>query len=207
MEETATDQSREFSGKAWKKWYFRRRGYIPIPVYLPVLFLTWNICRDLRLTLPIGGGLAILGIVLRVWSARYLEGGAHVKSLRRPRSLTRNGPYNCCRNPIYLATVLMAAGLVALAGLFYYLPILVVYLLIHYTIVIRCEEEVLLEKFGEEYRLYLQEVPRWIPRIRRDRSGQELTDWKIVWRREWKTVFGILVLAAVLMGKNFYLVS
>jgi len=70
------------------------------------------------------------------------------------------------RHPIYLGAILFYVGLLifSLSGL-----ALLIWLIIiaFYHWLARHEERLLLEKFGVDYQKYVQEVPMWIPWIRR----------------------------------------
>jgi protein-S-isoprenylcysteine O-methyltransferase Ste14 len=77
----------------------------------------------------------------------------------------RNGIFRFVRHPIYLSEIIfylglliinlsLAATLVWVAGI----------LFLHF--ISRFEEKLLLERYGEEYRQYMKEVPMWIPYFR-----------------------------------------
>ena len=76
----------------------------------------------------------------------------------------RRGVYGIIRHPLYLSEVLLYVRLfllnTSLAGL---AVIIAVFVFLHY--ISRYEEKVLLERFGEEYRQYMQDVPMYFPRI------------------------------------------
>jgi protein-S-isoprenylcysteine O-methyltransferase Ste14 len=79
--------------------------------------------------------------------------------------LLRTGPYRVTRNPIYAGEAVVWLG-----WAFYYgstavwagLAVVCVAL----AKVVRWEERRLLERFGEDYRAYLEAVPRWLVRAR-----------------------------------------
>jgi protein-S-isoprenylcysteine O-methyltransferase Ste14 len=79
----------------------------------------------------------------------------------RPRVLVASGPFRRTRNPLYLALLLLYAG-VALAtnalGSLALLPAVAVWL--HYSAV-KNEEMRLVQRFGEEYSYYCRTTPRW----------------------------------------------
>jgi protein-S-isoprenylcysteine O-methyltransferase Ste14 len=79
----------------------------------------------------------------------------------RPRVLVTTGPFRRSRNPLYLALLLLYAGVALSTGAIWSLALLpVTTLWIHYGAVKR-EEHVLVGRFGEEYARYCQTVPRW----------------------------------------------
>ena len=79
-----------------------------------------------------------------------------------PRILVVTGPFRRTRNPLYLALLLLYAG-VALGtgslGALALLPMVAVWL--HYGTV-RREESRLAQLFGEEYTHYCRTTPRWL---------------------------------------------
>jgi protein-S-isoprenylcysteine O-methyltransferase Ste14 len=103
-----------------------------------------------------GVGLIVLCIVGRTWCSIYIAG-------RKVRTLVMDGPYSISRNPLYVFSIVGAAGagaqlgsvVIALAAGF--VAWFVFYL------VVRKEELALTAKLGLPYRQYLATVPRFIP--------------------------------------------
>jgi protein-S-isoprenylcysteine O-methyltransferase Ste14 len=105
-----------------------------------------------------------LGIVLivacilgRTWASLYIGG-------RKIEEFVQTGPYSVMRNPLYFFSFLGAAGVgmqagsVALGLICAALAVLVFY------VVVRQEEQVLAERYGQPYRSYLARVPRFLPK-------------------------------------------
>lgn len=111
-------------------------------------------------------GLALLGIamVLAIRSLRIVFG-----ERRDPPVVIRKDVFSVIRHPMYLSEVLLYAGLLSLslsiAGAAVFV-IVVIFLLS----LCRYEERLLIERFGDEYRRYMEEVPMWLPRIRLRRT-------------------------------------
>ena len=77
-------------------------------------------------------------------------------------SLVTSGLYQYTRNPMYLGMALILSGLAVWLGnfaSFLMIPCFIWYIT-HLQII--PEEEILLEKFGEEYGAYMMRVRRWI---------------------------------------------
>ena len=104
--------------------------------------------------LEVGGGVALAGVLIRAYSAGYLEKG---------RKLAIAGPYRFTRNPLYLGSFFIGAGF-ALAGGSWTLGIsfLLLFLLIYGT-VMRREEDSLRLQFGEDFDRYARAVPFFLP--------------------------------------------
>lgn len=82
--------------------------------------------------------------------------------MRPSAALVRSGPYRWTRNPMYLGLLLTYVGLALLFDVTWALILSPVVVVLIGRLVIRREERYLEEKFGEEYRLFLREVRRWI---------------------------------------------
>lgn len=104
-----------------------------------------------------GVPIALCGLALRAWAAGCLA---------KNRELATGGPYAYTRNPLYIGTLLVAAGLVV-ASRNVWLGILfaAVFLLV-YLPVIQLEEQHL-RKLFPEYAAYAEQVPALFPRARR----------------------------------------
>ena len=104
--------------------------------------------------------LLLAGVGLRLWSTLHI--GA-----RKSRQLIRQGPYSICRNPLYLGTCTIITGVALLFGN----PIMLLAVLLLFVpatlLTIKMEEAHLERIFGEEYRDYRRQVPRFWPSLRR----------------------------------------
>src|SRR5678815_506879 len=79
------------------------------------------------------------------------------------RSVMRNGLYSVIRHPRYFSGAIGLAGSVLLAN-YYGTYILALLMLPIGYLLIRVEERELVARFGDDYRRYQTEVPRFIPR-------------------------------------------
>ena len=106
-------------------------------------------------SLAIGLPVSVAGLALRGWAAGCLA---------KNRQLARSGPYAHTRNPLYIGTLLVAAGLAA-ASRNVWLGILfsAVFALI-YLPVIQLEEQHLRHLFPD-YADYAAQVPALLPRL------------------------------------------
>jgi len=74
--------------------------------------------------------------------------------------------FNVVRHPIYLSEILLYCGLLMLSiSLAAFVVLVMAIIFLHY--ISHYEERLLLARFGEEYREYMQEVPMWTPRSRK----------------------------------------
>ncbi len=154
-----------------RDFFFRNRGYIPIP--LAIIILTFaSIKIEL---LPIGVILVVTGELLRLNGVRYA--GGETRTLKVGASvLCSSGPFAYLRNPPYLGNVIIYAGMVLIAGgefVWILLPTTLTFFFLEYGLIISLEEETLRKKFNEEYGEYLSMVPRLIPRVSPWKGGSE----------------------------------
>jgi protein-S-isoprenylcysteine O-methyltransferase Ste14 len=84
---------------------------------------------------------------------------------RTPKYLLRRGPYTFTRNPKYLSELMLWLGW----GLYGSLAVLIGCLLLGVLMDFRAvprEERALEARFGEAYRSYKRQVPRWLGKTR-----------------------------------------
>ena len=106
-----------------------------------------------------------LGLALRAWAGGCA--GAHTRraTIEAPR-LATGGPFAYVRNPIYLASVILGLGMVALVGDPWLLVLYVGVFVLLYGAIVPAEEKYLRGKFAGEYERYCAHVPRALPRLR-----------------------------------------
>jgi len=104
-----------------------------------------------------GGYLFLLaGLVIRIWCSFYIGN-------RKSKEIIAEGPYSICRNPLYIGSFLLAIGVgLCFENLLILIVVPVIIIPVH-IIAARMEEAHLESKFGEQYRMYKQKVPRFWP--------------------------------------------
>ena len=150
----------------------------------------------LWLSMPTGVSLAcgipvsLLGLIVRAWAAGHLE-----KNL----ALTTSGPYAFVRNPLYIGTLLTAAGFV-IASRRWELGVLfgAVFLLI-YLPVVELEEQHLRSLFAD-YADYARRVPKLLPRLTPAHESAKRFAFSLYRRnREYEALIGFVIGIAVLI--------
>jgi protein-S-isoprenylcysteine O-methyltransferase Ste14 len=139
-----------------------------------------------------GGAIAALGLALRAVAAGHVQ---------KNRELTTTGPYAHTRNPLYLGSLLIAAGF-ALAGRNWWLVLAIfLFFIIIYWPVIRAEEEHLRSTFPE-YSEYEQNVPRLIPKLQpASGSGEGFSRELYLRHREYRALAGAALMLLALAVK------
>jgi protein-S-isoprenylcysteine O-methyltransferase Ste14 len=138
----------------WQKIARRIRvplGFVAAGFYLWQLWFhrpDWlPIALSLLLTLP--------GLWLRGYAAGYVK---------KNRELTQTGPYAHTRNPLYLGSILIAAGFAAALMSWPFALTLAIGFTVIYVPVIASEEAFLRRTFAD-FPAYCKRVPRLIPRL------------------------------------------
>jgi protein-S-isoprenylcysteine O-methyltransferase Ste14 len=144
-------------------------GGIILYIFLPdwIAFLSIPLPDWLRFIMV---GISAVSIPFILWGYQAL-GKNWVHALepsefkQKDGTLVTTGPYGYVRNPIYLGcfVFIIAMALVA-ANWLLLLPALVLISIVYAQI--SNEELMLIEKFGDEYRGYMERTPRIIPRLR-----------------------------------------
>ena len=113
-----------------------------------------------------GGLVFAAGFVFAVWTMRLFvtEGRGTPAPWAPPSHLVVRGPYRHVRNPMITSVLAMLAGESLLSGSGPLAGWMVVFFLICWIGFARVEEPQLERRFGEDYRRYKANVPRWVPR-------------------------------------------
>lgn len=130
-------------------------------VWLIILPFLW-FAEPTPATLGIGLVLAAVGGAIRAWAAGHI---------RKDSTLTVSGPYAHVRNPLYVGSLLVGAGVTLAGGQPLFLGLFLLFYLLVYRRTALDEANLLTELFGEEYRRYAAAVPLFIPRPTPWRDG------------------------------------
>lgn len=118
--------------------------------------------------LPVLLGVVLVasGLALWAWTVRLLAriGQGTLAAWDATRHLVVAGPYGYARNPMITAVLGVLLGEALLFGSSWLLIWSAAFLAINCMYFLIYEEPGLERRFGEEYRLYKRNVPRWIPR-------------------------------------------
>jgi protein-S-isoprenylcysteine O-methyltransferase Ste14 len=164
-----------YGGKVEKisQWYFGRSVLFIIAAVIAIFvirrldpgIIVLRVIPDSAITGLAGVLLATAGLAFAAWARIHL--GKYWSSMvivKEGHHLIRTGPYRIVRNPMYtgiLAALFGAAIAIGLLMAFVVLGIIVAGIWLK----IRAEEEILQEKFGEEYLRFRREVKALIPWI------------------------------------------
>ena len=108
------------------------------------------------------------GLVLAVWSARLFvtRGEGTPAPWDPPRKLVVRGPYRHVRNPMLTGAFLILAGEALLHGSWPLAGWMLAFCILYAIYLVRVEEPQLERRFGDDFRRYRANVPRWIPSLK-----------------------------------------
>ena len=159
--------------------------------FLLVAAFAWLAAPTLK-SLAVGVPISVLGLLLRGWAAGHLA---------KNSELATGGPYAFVRNPLYIGTLLVAAGLViatrrvelailfGLVFLFVYLPVIQ-------------NEEQHLRKIFPSYADYAKRVPALIPYKSPAASSQRFRPDLYIRNQEYQALLGYLAGLALLVWRS-----
>lgn len=166
---------------------------VPLGFLFAAAFLWF--ARPRWLWITAGIALVCCGLAVRAAAAGHI---------RKNRELTTTGPYAYTRNPLYLGSILIAAGFVVAARNLWMAVAAMAMFLVIYLPVIRAEELYLRSTFSG-YQQYAAQVPRFLPRLRPYRASAEASDHYsrelYLRHREYNALLGSALMMAALIVK------
>ncbi|MGA9355289.1 MAG: isoprenylcysteine carboxylmethyltransferase family protein [Terriglobales bacterium] len=167
-----------------------RRIRIPLG-FLSAAFFVW-LARPTRTSLLAGALVMLPGLVLRGLASGHVQ---------KDKQLTTSGPYAYTRNPLYLGSLLLAAGFAIAARSWWVVVIMLLTLIVIYVPVVAAEERYLRGAFPE-YDDYARHVPRLFPRLTRYGGSQGAYSRERYWKHhEYEASIGCVVVLAILIVK------
>jgi protein-S-isoprenylcysteine O-methyltransferase Ste14 len=132
------------------------------------LYPSWINRPVLKVTLPVAlSGFAIVacGVAFTIWARLTLGNNwSGTATIKQDHTLIRIGPYRIVRHPIYAGLLIAMLGTALQRGIihnFLALPILAV----GFWLKVMIEEQIMIQRFGNEYLQYRREVRALAPFI------------------------------------------
>jgi protein-S-isoprenylcysteine O-methyltransferase Ste14 len=129
-----------------------------------------------------GAVLFLGGLALFVWCVGLFAkiGKGTLAPWDPTHNLVDAGPYRFVRNPMISGVALMLLGEALFWGSWFVGTWTGIFLCINHIYFVLSEEPGMERRFGESYRVYKKNVPRWVPRLRRGLGGEQKDDDKDV---------------------------
>lgn len=185
------------------RWLFRRRSLLPI-FLLPVVALSVAVGRP-----EPGGGwtwvsgvLVAIGLSLRALVIGRVPARTSVRNVHRFQAETLNvtGMYSLVRHPLYLANVVVAAGLLAALREPVGAAIGVVAVGFLYVAISSAEDAFLAARFGEAHARWRARTPAMLPTSRGWLPSPNPFSWRTVLRKEHPSWLAVPLIGLVIDG-------
>jgi protein-S-isoprenylcysteine O-methyltransferase Ste14 len=167
-----------------------RRIRVPLGFILAVVYF-W-LAQPTKTSLIIGTLVLVPGLLLRGLASGHVQ---------KEKQLTTSGPYAYTRNPLYLGSLMLAAGFAIAARSWWIVAVMFLMFAAIYIPVIAGEERTLRQKFPG-YEDYARHVPRMLPRLTPFGSQHSAYSSALYWQhREYQASIGCVAMLAVLVIK------
>lgn len=175
----------------WSK--IARRIRVPLGFVLAIAY--FQFAHPTWLSIVLGALVAFIGVAIRA------SASGHVK---KNTELTKTGPYAYVRNPLYVGSIVIAAGFAIASLSFWIVLILAIMFAAIYVPVIRSEEAFLRSTFSD-FDDYCQRVPRLIPRVTPAYEGTGSFSRELYMKhREYNALIGTAAMLAALVIKRLW---
>ncbi len=141
------------------EWFFKSRDYTPIPLIL--LLLVYG--QPTALTATLGFMLINFGELFRIYSVAFIGTVSRTRSHSTGQKLITTGPFAFVRNPLYVGNFGITAGFALFGGVVWLFAATVVLFCVQYHFIVRFEENLLIDRFGQDYADFCRTTPRWVP--------------------------------------------
>ncbi|MFH1379011.1 MAG: glycosyltransferase [bacterium] len=181
----------------WKEFTFKQRTAIGFVLAVIMLLFSKPV---FGLHFAAGLGISLAGLLVRNWAGGYLK---------KTKELACSGPYAYVRHPLYSGSVLLSLGFCFMISNAAYVFLTILFWILFlgffigvYRLKIAEEEKHLKKIFQEEYDLYIQKVPRYIPLGKKYTKNQRPFDWGL-WRKnkEYNSIIGFSLALIILLIK------
>jgi len=174
--------------QAWARWRVRV-GY-------PLAVLYAWLAEPRPLWLAAGAVIALLGLALRAAAAGRL---------RKHEALATSGPYRFTRNPLYLGSAMLAAGVLVAGRSWIAAAVVAAYFAVFYRAAMRQEEQELRTRYAAAFEEYAARVPLFWPRLMPASGGSGEFSWQLYRRnREYQAALGTAVGLGLLLAKMLW---
>jgi len=130
----------------WVRWR--------VPIGYPIAAGCFWLANPTWRSLEMGTAVGVVGLIVR---------GLAAGVVKKREELTTSGIYSWTRNPLYLGSVILAAGIIVTSRTWTVAGLVFGYLAAFYPTVIRSEEEFLRGRFGKEFDAYASRVSVFLP--------------------------------------------
>ena len=139
---------------------FRARDYTPIPFLILALLFE----RPKVTGVALGCLLIVFGELIRIYSVSFIGGISRTRKGSLGEKLVNDGAFAIVRNPLYVGNFFIILGVSLFSSVPWLIFLGVSFFICQYYFIVQYEEALLEERFGEEFFMYKEAVPAWIPK-------------------------------------------
>lgn len=174
-------------------WLFKRRGWIPMVLFVPATLIIWlypyewmsfnNIFWSAGCLL-----VSFLGLGVRIWAIGHTPKGTSGRNTKQGQiaeKLNTTGVYSLMRHPLYLGNFLMWLGIILYVGNITLLIGVVAFFWLYYERIMYAEEAFIGRKFGDEFRAWSYVTPAFLPKFKGFKKAELPFSVRNVLKREY----------------------
>jgi len=190
------------------EWLFKKRSLLPL-IFVPVIVIamlyvanTGNVIqRNYAVKDYCCLAISLAGLMFRFFTVGYVQRGTAGRTTIgfEARSLKTKAVYSVVRHPLYLGNAVIYLGIFLYIGIWWLALLFITLLWLYYERIIFAEEEFLSRTFGNEYYLWAQKTPTFLPNFRLWSSSERHFSLRFALKREYS---GLLAVVAVFCFLN-----
>lgn len=188
---------------------FRYRAISVVPVILIIymFFSPGDPGRLNTLVNFIGFIIALSGGLIRMTSVGFSKPVTSGRqNYLKAENLNTSGLYSLVRNPLYVGSFFIYNGVLIAYSSIFALIFLNIFFLINYYFIIYSEENYLKGEFGEEYKKYINSVPKAVPNFRNYKKNEgKFNLFKVILREKNTTFYWVVFYIISLLIKQYKL--
>lgn len=173
------------------------RKFRRIHGHLVLALLGFMLAEPSLVKIAVGGGIVMVGLLIRVWAAGVLE---------KNGPLCIDGPYRYVRHPLYLGSFVAAVGFAVMMNVMWGWILILPLFVVLYAAQVVSEERHLRSLYGPAHAEFASAVPAIIPWPGRSTAGNGC-HWTLVRMlkncEHYHVVFTLLIAAMFLVKTSF----
>jgi protein-S-isoprenylcysteine O-methyltransferase Ste14 len=174
-------------------WLFARRGWIPVFLFIPASAVILSRSPEWIPFQHLGWSLLCLfvslaGLSVRIWAIGHTPKGTSGRNTKQGQvaeKLNTKGVYSVVRHPLYLGNFLMWMGIILYTGNTSLLIAAIAFFWIYYERIMFTEEAFIRQKFGNNFLLWSEKTPPFIPKLKGYQKPELPFSVKNVLKREY----------------------
>jgi protein-S-isoprenylcysteine O-methyltransferase Ste14 len=187
-------------------WLFRWRSFLPVTVVVCAVIAMLPVPQPRHDGLIadsieiVSLGISFLGMLIRAMTVGHTPAGTSGRNTagQVAESLNTTGIYSTVRHPLYLANFLIGLGLSCFTLTWWFPLMYTLTFWLYYERIMMAEESFLRSKFGEQFNIWVQRTPAFIPSWKNYTPPRLKFSMLNVLRREYNTLLQIVVVGFLL---------